>query len=159
MATVWRRRWQLPFFVDPGCGEVAADPAGEPVGAEWCADGGEEQSFGVLVVGESWADEVEVEAEPEEGAFADRDVAVLGALAAADEDGAAVEVDVVDCEVDQFGSAKRAGVEDLEYGPVAETEWPREVRRGEQQRSSRCCSGSPRGAGGRAWASAGRSPG
>ncbi len=90
-----RRRWQLPFLSMPAVCEVAADSAGEPVGADRCADRGEEELVGGLVVGEAWAGEVEVEAEPEEGAFADRDVAVFGAFAAADEDGAAVEVDVV----------------------------------------------------------------
>ncbi len=92
-------------------------------------------------VGEAWAAEVEVEAEPEEGAFADWDVAVLGAFAAADEDGAAVEVDVSDGELDQLLAADGAGVEDLEDRSVAEAERARDVGLGEEQSHFRTAEG------------------
>ena len=55
--------------------------------------------------GEPGSGESRVEAEPEEGAFADGDVAVLGAFAGAYEERAAVVVDVFGCEVDEFGTA------------------------------------------------------
>ena len=128
---MWRSRWQLPFFVDPGCVEVVADRGGESQSAQSGVPTEERKSAsGCSALARRGSDEVEVEAEPEEGAFADRDVAVLGAFAAADEDGAAIEVDVSDCEVDQFGAAKRAGVEDLEYCAVAQAEGPGEIGRG-----------------------------
>lgn len=44
------------------------------------------------------------------GAFGDWDVAVFRAFAAADEDGGSFEVDVAECEVDQFLAAQGAGI-------------------------------------------------
>ena len=78
---------------------------------------------GVRSLAKRGPDEIEIEAHPEEGAFADRDVAILGAFPATDEDGAAVEVDVSDCQVDQLSAPKRAGVEDLEDRAITEPEW------------------------------------
>ena len=122
------------FLGDAGVAQVALDFAGEPVGADWCADGGEEESFAAWFVGEAWAGEVEVEAEPEEGAFGDWDVAVFRAFAAADEDGGPLEVDVADGEVDQFLAAQGAGVEDFEDGTVAQAERARHIRLRQQRR-------------------------
>jgi hypothetical protein len=122
------------LLVDAGLLEVALDLAGEPVGADWCAHGGEEQSRSGVSVAEAGSGEVEVEAHPEEGAFADGDVPVFGAFASADEDGGSFKVDVSDCQVDQFLAAQGAGVEDLEDGAVAQPEGPCYVGLRQQRR-------------------------
>lgn len=116
-----------PFLVDVSVAQVAPDLAREPVGADRCPYGGEEELPGGLL-GEAWAGEVEIQAQPKEGALAYRDVAVLRALAASNKHGRAIKVDVGDGQVDQFLSTQGAGVEDLEDRAVAQAEWPRQIR-------------------------------
>lgn len=130
-----------PFLVDVGVVQVAPDLAREPVGADRCADGREEELPSGLLTGEAWAGEVEIQAQPKEGALADRHVAVFRALTAPNEDGGAVEVDVRDGQVDQLLPAQGAGIEDLKDRAVAQAERPRQIRLRQQRRHLRLAEG------------------
>ena len=76
--------------------------------------------FGVVEEegGEAVAAGVEIVARGVSGGFADEDGAVFFAFAA-DDEFAAVEVDGVAVEVDEFGDAEAAGEEELDDGAVA----------------------------------------
>jgi hypothetical protein len=86
------------------------------------------------VLGEGVGDEagayhVEIEPHPEEGSFADGDVAVFGSFPAANEDSAPSKVDVSFAQLDEFVSAQRRGVEQLKHRSVPQAEGPGDVRR------------------------------
>ena len=103
-----------PSLVDPCLAQIGPDLAAEPVRADRRPDRRQEQNLEVLAESEEWPYKSHVELHPEQGAFPDRHVAVLGPLTPVDEQSALGSIDVSDPESNELASPQGARVEDLQ---------------------------------------------
>jgi hypothetical protein len=87
--------------------------------------------MGELLGHELRADGSQVEPKPEKGSLADRDIAILGPLAATDKDGSSVEVHVFHPEADEFTSAQSTGIENLKNCPIPQAQRGPDIWNGE----------------------------
>ena len=119
------------FAPDTGVADAVPDQAGEHVGMEAFAVAADEEALLAGNAGEQRANVVEVFLDPAQGARADGDDAVLHALALADEHGSLVAVEVAQVELHEFAAPHAGGVEELQYGAVAQAERVGDVGYGE----------------------------
>ena len=118
-------------FGHPGGVHGAAHPVAEVGRAEALAVAAEEKRGLGRIEQEAGAGGPEVAGQPFEGARADGHHAAPAALAAADVQGGARRVEVVEVEPDEFAAARAGGVEGFENGAVSDAQRVGDVGDGE----------------------------
>ena len=157
MAQAWRSRWVAPGLSMPARVLGPAHRIGDELGGDRLAPVGDEQRLaGFAQQTGPRLDQIAVQ--PGRGARAERDHAILAALALAHEHHQAREVDVVAAQIGQLGAPQAGAVEQFQHRPVAQA-----LRRGGSAAASiASVSATPSSARGKCWAAGagrGRRPG